>query len=81
MPVVGVPPIQYLAKWRMQIAAGLLSSGNNNIARIAEKPVTARGRVQPGVQADGGGGAIRAPAQGIFSPGALARPASIRDRD
>ena len=35
--MVGVPPIQYLAKWRMQIAAGLLSSGNNNIARIAEE--------------------------------------------
>jgi AraC-like DNA-binding protein len=35
--MVGIPPIQYLAKWRMQIAAGLLSSGNNNIARIAEE--------------------------------------------
>ena len=35
--LVGIPPIQYLAKWRMQIAAGLLSSGNNNMARIAEE--------------------------------------------
>lgn len=35
--MVGIPPIQYLAKWRMQIAAGLLSSGNNNIAQIAEE--------------------------------------------
>jgi len=32
---VGVPPMQYLAKWRMQIAAGLLTSGQANIARIA----------------------------------------------
>ena len=32
---VGVPPIQYLAKWRMQIASGLLTSGQANIARIA----------------------------------------------
>jgi AraC-like DNA-binding protein len=33
--MVGIPPIQYLAKWRMQIAVGLLSNGNSNIARIA----------------------------------------------
>lgn len=33
--MVGLPPIQYLAKWRMQIAAGLLSGGNTNIANIA----------------------------------------------
>jgi AraC-like DNA-binding protein len=33
--MVGMPPIQYLAKWRMQIAAGLLSGGNTNIANIA----------------------------------------------
>jgi AraC-like DNA-binding protein len=31
---VGVPPMQYLAKWRMQIASGLLTSGQS-IARIA----------------------------------------------
>ena len=33
--LVGLPPIQYLAKWRMQIASGLLSRGNTNIARVA----------------------------------------------
>jgi AraC-like DNA-binding protein len=33
--LVGMPPMHYLAKWRMQIAAGLLSSGNSNIANIA----------------------------------------------
>jgi AraC-like DNA-binding protein len=32
---VGVPPMQYLAKWRMQIAAGMLSQGQANIAKIA----------------------------------------------
>lgn len=32
---VGMPPLQYLAKWRMQIAAGLLNSGNTNIATVA----------------------------------------------
>jgi transcriptional regulator GlxA family with amidase domain len=32
--LVGLPPMQYLAKWRMQIAAGLLSNGAN-IATIA----------------------------------------------
>ncbi len=32
---VGMPPMQYLAKWRMQVASGLLTSGQGNIARIA----------------------------------------------
>lgn len=32
---VGLPPMQYLAKWRMQIASGMLSAGQANIARIA----------------------------------------------
>lgn len=32
---VGVPPMQYLAKWRMQIASGLLTQSQSNIARIA----------------------------------------------
>jgi AraC-like DNA-binding protein len=32
--LIGVPPIQYLAKWRMQIACGLLRGGANQ-ARIA----------------------------------------------
>lgn len=33
--LVGMPPMQYLAKWRMQIAAGLLSGGGTNMATIA----------------------------------------------
>jgi AraC-like DNA-binding protein len=33
--LVGMPPMQYLAKWRMQIAAGLLAAGNTNIASVA----------------------------------------------
>jgi AraC-like DNA-binding protein len=32
---VGVPPMQYLGKWRMQIASGLLTQGQSNIAKIA----------------------------------------------
>jgi len=33
--VVGIPPMQYLAKWRMQLAAELLTGGNANMAGIA----------------------------------------------
>jgi len=33
--LVGIPPILYLAKWRMQLASGLLSAGNGNMAHIA----------------------------------------------
>jgi len=33
--LVGIPPMQYVAKWRMQIAAELLTGGNANMARIA----------------------------------------------
>ena len=33
--LVGLPPMQYLAKWRMQIASELLTSSNANIARIS----------------------------------------------
>lgn len=33
--LVGTPPLQYLAKWRMQIASELLAAGNANIAHIA----------------------------------------------
>ena len=32
---VGLPPMQYLAQWRMQIAAGLLLDGNNNVGAVA----------------------------------------------
>jgi AraC-like DNA-binding protein len=34
---VGCPPMQYLTNWRMQLATGLLSGGNTNIAEIAER--------------------------------------------
>jgi AraC-like DNA-binding protein len=33
--IVGLPPMQYLAQWRMQIAAGSLANGNANMASIA----------------------------------------------
>lgn len=33
--LVGMPPMHYLGKWRMQVAAGLLSGGNASIATIA----------------------------------------------
>lgn len=33
--LVGIPPVHYLAKWRMQIATELLSGGNANVATIA----------------------------------------------
>ncbi|QBR72408.1 AraC family transcriptional regulator [Beijerinckiaceae bacterium] len=32
---VGMPPMHYLSKWRMQIASGLLSDGGVNIATVA----------------------------------------------
>jgi AraC-like DNA-binding protein len=34
---VGIPPMQYLTKWRMQIAAQLLTSGNVNVATVADQ--------------------------------------------
>jgi len=33
--IVGLPPMQYLAQWRMQIAAGMLANSNSNMASIA----------------------------------------------
>ena len=33
--LVGQPPMQYLAQWRMQLAAGLLSRGNASVAAAA----------------------------------------------
>jgi AraC-like DNA-binding protein len=33
--LIGMPPMHYLAKWRMQIAAGLLSGGKINVATVA----------------------------------------------
>jgi AraC-like DNA-binding protein len=32
---VGQPPMQYLAQWRMQVAAGLLANGTDNVAQVA----------------------------------------------
>jgi AraC-like DNA-binding protein len=34
---VGQPPMQYLANWRMQIAANQLCSGTESVAAIAER--------------------------------------------
>jgi AraC-like DNA-binding protein len=33
--LVGIPPMQYLVKWRMQIASGRLSGGSDNVATVA----------------------------------------------
>ena len=33
--LVGIPPMQYLARWRMQIASELLISGNAKVATVA----------------------------------------------
>jgi AraC-like DNA-binding protein len=35
--LLGMPPMQYLARWRMQIAARILSDASANIASIAEE--------------------------------------------
>jgi AraC-like DNA-binding protein len=35
--LVGMAPMHYLAKWRMQLAATLLSSGKANIASVASE--------------------------------------------
>jgi AraC-like DNA-binding protein len=35
--LVGVPPIQYLAQWRIQLAASLLRSGKASLAEIADR--------------------------------------------
>jgi AraC-like DNA-binding protein len=34
---VGVPPMRYLARWRMQLACSLLSNGNLSLAEIATR--------------------------------------------
>tara|TARA_R110000823_G_scaffold139607_8_gene269593 strand:- start:20819 stop:21817 length:999 start_codon:yes stop_codon:yes gene_type:complete len=34
---MAVPPMTYLARWRMQVAAGLLAGGSFRLARIAEE--------------------------------------------
>lgn len=35
--LVGIPPMQYLAQWRIQLAASLLRSGKSSLAEIAER--------------------------------------------
>ena len=35
--LVGVPPMQYLAQWRIQLAASLLRASNASLAEIAER--------------------------------------------
>ena len=37
MHFVGVPPMQYLAQWRMQLASSLLSATVLSLAEIAER--------------------------------------------
>ncbi|HTV19056.1 MAG TPA: AraC family transcriptional regulator [Polyangiaceae bacterium] len=34
---VGIPPMQYLAQWRMQLAASLLASSSSGLSEIAER--------------------------------------------
>lgn len=35
--LVGRPPMQYLAQWRIQVAAGLLAGGSEKVAAVAEQ--------------------------------------------
>jgi AraC-like DNA-binding protein len=35
--LIGEPPMQYLARWRMQVAAGLLSSTHDGVAAVAAR--------------------------------------------
>jgi len=35
--LVGEPPMQYLTRWRLALAAAALRSGNRAIARVAEE--------------------------------------------
>ncbi len=35
--LVGIPPMQYLAQWRMQLAATLLSTTSSSLAEVAER--------------------------------------------
>ena len=35
MQFAGVPPMHYLAKWRMQVASEMLNRGNTTMATIA----------------------------------------------
>lgn len=35
--LVGIPPMQYLAQWRIQLAASLLRASNSTLAEIAER--------------------------------------------
>jgi transcriptional regulator GlxA family with amidase domain len=49
---VGVPPMHYLARWRMQLAAALLSGTNLSLALVADQ-VGFRGCAQPRVQTPG----------------------------
>jgi len=35
--LVAQPPMQYLARWRMQVAAGLLSGGSATVAQVADE--------------------------------------------
>ena len=57
---VGQPPMQYLAQWRMQLAAALLRGSMRHVAAIAlGRRLRLRGRVRPRLQAAVRGRAVR----------------------
>jgi AraC-like DNA-binding protein len=53
--LVGIPPMQYLAKWRMRIASELLTGGNANVATVAVEIGYASEAAFSCFQEDGGG--------------------------
>jgi AraC-like DNA-binding protein len=53
--LLGAPPMQYLTRWRLQLATELLRSGRQSIAAIADEVgYESESGVQPGVQAGAG---------------------------
>ena len=68
---VGVPPIQYLAQWRIQLAASLLRTSKASLAEIAERVgYGSESGPEQGVQALGRQSRRRTTAKAM----ALARP-------
>ena len=58
---VGQPPMLYLARWRMQVAARLLADGAAKVSAVGvRRRLRLRGRLQPRLQEDG-----RHPARGL----------------
>ena len=57
--LVGMPPMQYLAKWRMQIASGLLERRQRQYRDHRRRDrLRIGGRLQPRLQEDGGRAAL-----------------------